>query len=335
MNRQHARLLLALAAAVFGTQSNAAAEVLYVASNHVLVIDSESGERLAEIGLERFVHDMVFAADGSRAYLAVSDGVVEVDAQNHVVLGHLTETPAFKLALSEDGGRLFILGNEVELLADQSPRLQPSTVQVYDLVERRVVATHSAGERAEDLLVDDGEVRVLRPFEYTIEALNAAGDVSHTIVFEEPDIPGASGFLRGMSWGTDRSRYFVGQAGPAISVHAVDPTTGVSQPVASLPEGFVTGVAATQSGEVLVSTRNDLYAVDVETGAERGHVALGGAHFGMALGEAGVSYHTMALVEGSDSGVVTVVDLATLEVERVIPTPGMSPAAIAVVPHMR
>jgi len=81
----------------------AAAEVLYVASpNRVVVLDSESGKQLGEIPLGHTVFDIVFTADGKRGYLACDDGVVEVDAQKHVVLGRLMKGPSFELELSAD-----------------------------------------------------------------------------------------------------------------------------------------------------------------------------------------------------------------------------------------
>ena len=330
--------LVALGILVLLAPALASAEVLYVASTDVLVIDSASGAKLGSIDVGQFVFDIQFTRDGTRAYLATAGGVIEVDATRHAVRERLTATPAFRLSLAAGDRQLYILGNQVRRLANGRQEPLPSEITVYDLVARRVTRSQPVGMRAEECVVLGDDVVVSQPSAFQLRQISTTDGSAVRATPLRHQAPGdpQPGFLYGLALSADGERIYVAQAAASEPViHVVDRQSGATR---ELPfahgEAFVTGlVAAPDGGELLVSTRNHLAVLDAASGAERAWIALGGAHYGMALGGDGRhSYHTLAAYD-EQGGAVTVVDLAAGRVERTIPVAGMSPAAIAVQPR--
>ena len=326
----------ALAAFALGDALPAVAEVLYVASpNRVKVIDSQSGAEIAAIDLGHTVFDIAFSADGARAYLAVDDGVVEVDAMRHAVSGRLLEGPSFEVELAADGKRLYVLGNDVDKLASEEQVAGPSHLTAIDLAGRRVVSRHELGRGAEDMIVVGARAAVTRPERREVALVGLAdGAVATSAAFTEKATgEEAPGLLSGLAASMDGKRLYLGQFGDRAAIHALDLGTGAWSELPFAHDGFMTGIQVAPDGRALyVATRNHLAILDPVTGAERAFVPLGGAHLKMALAPDGRrSYHTLPTLD-DQGGAVTVVDLGAGRVERTISIPGMSPITIAVRP---
>lgn len=313
----------------------AGADVLYVASNRVEVFDSDSGKRLAVIPLEHFVFDIVFNADGSRAYLAIDDGVLEVDARKHTVLGRLLDGPSFGLDLSADGTSLYVLGNEVRRHADGQQEALPSHITIVDLATRKVAARYDVGERAEELGLAGGRAAVTRPEEreLMLVSLEDGATTARTAFTEKKADEEAPGTIYGLATSPDGKRVYLGQFGAESRIHVLDAATGALSELPFKHEGFITGLKLSADGSALyVATRNHLAALDAATGAERAFIPLGAAHMRMAVSPGGQrSYHTLPAAD-EQGGAVTVVSLAEAKVERTFSTPGISPFTIAVRP---
>lgn len=330
-------LRLVLASAVLGAAQvlPAAAEVLYVASNRIEVVDSDTGKQLAEIPLGHFVFDIAFSTDGSRAYLAVDEGVLEVDATKHAVIGRILDGPSFRLALSSDGKRLYALGNEVRRLADGQQEALPSHLTTFDLTQRVVVSRHPVGDRAEEMALVAGQAAITRPQEreLSLVSLTDGATASRTAFTNKTEGEEVPGFINGLAISPAGDRIYLGQFGEQSAIHAVDTATGARTALPFKHEGFITGVDVSADGQTLyVTTRNHLAIMDATTGAERAYISLGGAHMKMALSRDGRrTYHTLPTAD-ERGGAVSVVDLASGKVERTLSTPGISPVAIGVRP---
>jgi DNA-binding beta-propeller fold protein YncE len=333
-----ARMASVLVLLVLGTLAAAlpaAAELLYVASpKQVAVFDSESGERLAEMELGHTAFDIAFTADGSRAYLAIDDGVLEVDAKTHTVLGRLLDGPSFELDLSADGKLLYVLGNDVRKLEDGRQETLPSHVTILDLEAREVVARHPAGQGAEEMVLAGNQAAVTRPRDWqmalvSLEDGTSAGQNEFTEVAAEDGTPGA---IRGLATSPDGERIYLGQFADRSAIHVIEAATGSITQLPFNHEGFITGVATSPDGGTLyVATRNHLAVLDAGSGEERAFYALGGAHVKMVVSPDGRHSYHAAPAYGDAGGAVTVVDLTSGEVDR-IDTPGMSAFTIGVRP---
>ncbi len=330
-------LRLVLVSAVLGIAGvlPAAAEVLYVASTRIEVIDSDSGKQLAEIPLGHFVFDIAFSPDGSRAFVAVDEGVIEVDATKHTVLGRVVDGPSFHVAVSADGKLLYVLGNEVRRLADGQQEALPSHLTIYDLKSRAVVARHEVGERAREMALTSGKAVVIRPEGRELKAVNLAdGATVFSTAFAQSARDEAPIYINGLATSPDGKKLYVGQFGQESQVNVVDAATGARTVLPFKHDGFITGVRTSADGQTLyVAIRNDLAVLDAATGAERAFIPLGGAHINMALSADGRrSYHTLPTADEKGNGAITVVDLASGKVERTISTPGISAVTIGVKP---
>ncbi len=313
----------------------AGAEVLYVASNRVEVFDSDSGKQLAAIPLDHFVFDIVFNADGSRAYLAIDDGVLEVDARAHTVLGRLLDGPSFGLDLSADGASLTVLGNDVRRHPDGQQEALPSHLTVIDLATRKVTARHEVGLGVRELGLAGRRAAVTRPEgrELMLVSLEDGATSARAAFTEKQAGEEVAGAISGLATSPDGKRIYLGQFGAVSSIHVMDAATGTITELPFKHEGFITGLELSGDGSILyVMTRNHLAVLDAATGAERAFVPLGGAHMRMAVSPGGQrSYHTLPAAD-EQGGAVTVVDLAAGKVERSISTPGISPFTIGVRP---
>jgi DNA-binding beta-propeller fold protein YncE len=335
--RTRARLSApALAALVFAAAMPAAAEVLYVASpNRVAVVDAADGREIAAIDLGHTVFDIAFSADGARAYLAADDGVVEVDAVRHAVRGRLLAGPSFEVELAPDGKRLHVLGNDVEKLANGEQVAGPSRLTTIDLATRQVVSRHQLGRGAEDMIVVGARAAVTRPEEREVALVGLADGAveSRTAFTEKAAGEAAPGLISGLAASPDSKRLYLGQFGDRAAIHVLDLASGARSELPFAHDGFMTAIQVAPDGQALyVATRNHLAILDPATGTERAYVPLGGAHLRMALSPDGRrSYHTLPTRDDA-GGAVTVVDLGAGQVERTIPTPGMSPLTVAVRP---
>ncbi len=312
----------------------AAAEVLYVASpNRIWVLDSETGKQLGDMALGHTTFDIAFSADRTRAYLATNDGVMEVDATKHAVLGRLLPGPAFEVELAPDGKLLYVLGNEILKRPDGQQEALPSQLTTFDLATRKVAAKREVGLGAEDLAIAAGRAAVTNPKAHEL-AIVSPGDAARaaTQVSLASGNPESPGFVRGLATSPDGRQIYVGQFGEASRIHVIDAANGTERELAFPHEGFITGVAVTADGKnLLVATRNHLAVLDPATGSEKRFIALNGAHAAMTVSaRGGTSYHATAAYN-DQGGAVTAVNLASGEV-RAIPTPGMSPFTIGVMP---
>jgi DNA-binding beta-propeller fold protein YncE len=309
-----------------------AAEVLYVASpNQVVVIDSESGKQLGEVPIGgHTVFDIVFTADRKRGYLACDDGVVEVDAQKHLVLSRIMKGPSFDLELSADGKLLYVLGNEVMKRPDGQQEALPSTITTYDLGTRAEVATKSVGRGCQHMTLAAGRAAIMRPEVKELALVNPTEEAFAGTAVQLADPNGeAPGFVNGLATSQDGREVYVGVFGEPSKIEVVDAASGSTRAIAFPHEGFITGIGVSRDGKSLyVSTRNHLTVLDATSGAERSFIALNGAHTSMSMSPSGrYSYHPNQAFDDK-GGAVTVVNLASGQV-RAIPTPGMSPITVA------
>jgi|GEM_PF-1906995 len=99
---------LSLCAVPAMASSNSGATA-WVSSNHIQVINIESGEVLSRLPLREFIHEMQFTGAGDRLYVATSQALRVVDPEQMAFTAVLSKRRAKAVAVSSDGEHVFAL----------------------------------------------------------------------------------------------------------------------------------------------------------------------------------------------------------------------------------
>lgn len=122
----------------------ARAEVAWVASTFVRLVDLDSGELVGRllVAEEQVVSEIAFSEDGRRAFVASMGGLYEVDTRSLEVLGQLSARPTCSVSVAGDRLAALHLLPAGEGLANRAQDI-PSTVtmSLYDLPAGQRVAS--------------------------------------------------------------------------------------------------------------------------------------------------------------------------------------------------
>jgi DNA-binding beta-propeller fold protein YncE len=131
--------------------------IVYTASNTIVVVDVDRGEVVKEVPLEHFITDMIFSDSGEKAYIAASNGVTVVDTREHTILTHLTNLPANSLELSPDNDFLYIMDHPVTRQEDGTQKGGDYRIEAVDLSTGKIAHTYVLGKDYYDFsLTGDG-----------------------------------------------------------------------------------------------------------------------------------------------------------------------------------
>jgi hypothetical protein len=317
------------------TAANEPADVVYAASAHVRVVDARSGRVVKNIDLQKAVRAVVFSRDGSRAYVAASDGVREIDTRTQEIAAKLTEHPARHVALSEEG-QLYVLEHQVIVQPDETREILPFRLLTIDTAERTVISDEEIGQRvlwahppSKDrfgvVAFESGEIRKIAP--------GAKLDAEGTAI--DPFFGQPSKFRARVREG---SIVFGGKAyipveAEVARVVEIDLAKGEASAIMLDRPFSLRGLAMTKDGAtLLVNAGIGLLAVDMKTRAVANAMELGSAHAGLSLSSDGRFAYLAQTVDGT-GGSISAVALDSLAVSKRIHLDDISPWALGVQPR--
>jgi len=97
---------IALCASPTLASSNSGATA-WVSSNHIQVIDIDSGAVIGRLPLREFIHEMQFSGTGDRLYVGTSQSLRVVDPEQMAFTGVLSARRTKAVAVSRDGEHVF------------------------------------------------------------------------------------------------------------------------------------------------------------------------------------------------------------------------------------
>jgi len=97
--------LLLVAVPSFAAKSGSRATA-WVSSNHIQVIDIDSGRVLGRLPLKEFIHEMQFSGAGDRLYVGTSQALRVVDPEQMAFTGILARRTTKAVAVSDDGAHI-------------------------------------------------------------------------------------------------------------------------------------------------------------------------------------------------------------------------------------
>jgi DNA-binding beta-propeller fold protein YncE len=318
------------------TAANEPADLVYAASAHLRIVDARAGRVVKNIDLQKAVRAVVFSRDGSRAYVAASDGVREIDTRTQEIAAKLTEHPARHVALSEDGRQLYVLEHQVIVQPDETREILPFRLVTIDPVKRSVISDEEIGQRVlwahppgKDrfgvVAFESGQIRKIAP--------GAKLDSEGTVI--DPFFGQPSKFRARVREG---SIVFGGKAYVPVEaeiarVVEIDLTKGEGSPIMLDRPFSLRGLAMTSDGAtLLVNAGIGLLAVDMKARAIARSLELGSAHAGLSLSSDGRFAYLAQTVDGT-GGSISVVALDSLALTKRIHLDDISPWALGVQPR--
>lgn len=282
-------------------------------SSDVSIIDTRTNAVIATITLVARPRGIRISADGTRAYVAISDdapaeetdadGIVVIDlARARVLSVHQVGSDPEQLVLSPDGGRLYAANEDA------------GTATITDLMTGDIVATLVVGIEPEGVAISpDGRwVYITAETSNTVSVIDTQSDevVANFLVDVRP---------RAAAFSPDgRYAYVSNEISGTLSIVAVpehevvasiELDGGTARPVsiAVSPDGSRVYVA---NGHA-----NSISVIDVRTRREIAVVAVGRRPWGVDVTGDGSVIHTANGVSND----VTAIDAATLKVTGTIP----------------
>ncbi|MEP6915357.1 MAG: hypothetical protein ABJC89_06910, partial [Acidobacteriota bacterium] len=224
---------------------------LYVPrSTHTMVIDSESGQTVADIPGQKIAHGVALAATAGRGFISDGGGdgaIVIFDLKSHAVLGSIAARPdADGIIFDPTTGLVLVVSGRGKVLMSFRPDIDPLTGRLDPPIELggepEFLAADGAGKVYVNLM-DTNEVAVVD--------LNAK-----KVVARWPVAPG--GQPVGMAIDTNKGRLFLGCRGPQklIVMSTSDGTV-----LSDLPIGESVDAIKLDSGDVFASTAGGVLSV--------------------------------------------------------------------------
>ena len=312
------------------------ADVIYAASAHLRIVDAKAGRVVKGIDLQKAVRAVTFTRDGTRAFVAASDGVREIDTEKQEVTAKLTDHPARHVELSEDGRRLYVLEHEVIVHPDQTREIKPYRLLTFDVAKREMIANEEIGQRVlyahppeKDrfgvVVFESGEIRKIAPG----RKLGSEGETIDPF-FGQPSKYRAR--VREGSLVHAGRAYLPIEAQPS-RVLEIDLAKGEASAILLDRPYSLRGLAFPSDDRMLLNAGLFLLSIDMETRALSAGVELGAAHTGLSVSSDGRFAYLAQTIDGT-GGAVAIVSLdPAMEVAKKIHLDDISPWALAVRPR--
>jgi YVTN family beta-propeller protein len=270
----------------------------------VAVIDTASNRRVSLLKVS--ATDLVVSPDSTRLYAALANQLSIVDLASGKVVATLTiaKQSTFtlnSLVVSADGQRVYVAN------------AQNNTVAVVDPTADQVIATIKVGSFPSSMaLQPDGQrLFVANSQGKTISVI----DTARNQVIETLHLPGSP---RALIVSPDGRSLYVGHGDASDSMFVISTATlGLFGSELSIPGGHASALAVTPDTKrlYLISTQYPIVAaVDLTGPIVSGVVVTGPRPVSLALSPDGRRLYTA----DADSGTVTVLDTATLQVTAAI-----------------
>lgn len=310
---------------------------VWAASAHIRIVDTLAGTVVAGIDLQKALSGIVFTPDGATAFVASSDGVLQIDAASNRVLGKLTGHPARHIALDDSGTRLQVLEHDVVIEPNGVREILPFRMVVKDVKSGQTISEEEIGHRIlyalpsvdgrrSLVITEPGEVLIGGPGDKlsggrSLDLVQGLDSVSELRVREMV--------------ATHGTHAYVPVEGTPSRVLDVDLKTGAVTAISLAEHVSIRGLAVTPDGKRLVVDAVRLCAlIDLETThAVTKSVPLDASHQGVAISADGDWAFLANTVDGN-GGAVTIVRLDPLEVRGKIHLDDISPWVIAVRPRV-
>lgn len=166
MHRARQRLIPLLLVAL-AVAAPAAAQEVWLSSNHLEVVDLERGVVIDRVELGEHIHDLVFSTDGATLYVASSHGLRALDPDLRTVTAERRGEAVVALDLRPSDGAVVALhrppGDAVLAARRADLPLPPCEVVVHDPITLNPTARWAVDGDAWDLVVTPGGVHVIAP----------------------------------------------------------------------------------------------------------------------------------------------------------------------------
>ena len=310
---------------------------IYAASAHLRVIDLEEGRVVARFDMQRAVRGFAVSRDGSRVYMAASDGVRVFNGHTHQLVGHWTKNPARSVELDASETRLFVLEHRVRIDEQGNREVEPFRLVTLDAERGEVVDEEEVGPRV--LYARPALGRVLKGVRVSEASKVSLVEPSRV---EPAGIGRQSLALSLAAYGPLRIRDAITLYGQGLylpvegvpsRIVRIDLSTGKEKSFGLGGQIPLRGLAVTpDGGRALVNIGRSLWALDLNTEKITNRLDLGAPHVGLSLSADG---RTAVLAQTVDEtgGSVTVVDLERFEISAKIHLDDISPWAITAVPR--
>jgi hypothetical protein len=304
-------------------------DLIWAASAHLRIIDVGAGQVVAGLNLQRAITGIAFTADGSRGFVAASDGVREVDVEQHRVLAQLTNHPARQVLLSDDGARLWVLEHQVIENPGGTREVLPFHLVTIGLKTGQIESDQELGQRILTIVPGSKDRQQLM--------LTESGELSlggKTLGLEQ-GLPSAQGLQARpeLVLSGDRVIAYVPVQGSPSRILVVDRVRGTVKPIALPRPMLLRGLALSPDGlRLAINTSQSLVTVELTSGKLTGEIDLAGAHSAIAMAADGRRVYLAQTVDGT-GGAVTSVRLDPLKVEGKIHLDDISPWVLAVRPR--
>ncbi len=311
--------------------------LIFVASAHVRIVDSQRGQVVGRLQLQKAVRMILFSSDGATAYLACSDGVRAVDTSTYKVLSKLTERPARHIRVSADGLRLHVLEHFVITKEDGSREAQPFSLVTVDLRTGAEMSREVVGERilyAHRAPGADGRTLRVAESGQILTGIAGADWNAGTEVDLRQGLEPTVNYRVRKTVAQYKTHLYVPIEGDIARVMDIDSATGDIRYLSLGRAAAIRGLGLTPDGRtLLVNTGLSLEYIDLATGDVSGKgLALPGGLVGAEVSSDG-KYVYFAQVRDADGGAVLVVDLAKREIVAKIHLDDITPWAIGVAPR--
>jgi DNA-binding beta-propeller fold protein YncE len=307
----------------------AAGNIVYTASNTIVVVDVDRGEVLKEIPLEHFITDIVFSDSGERAYVAASNGVTVLDARTHEITAHLTDLPAKTLELSPDNAFLYVMDHPVVRKEDGTQEGGAYQIEAVDLSTGKVVHTEVLGQDYYDFfLAADG--RTIYTLQFGVNRIDVIDtekwEKTRTITVET-DAPlwKSIGSRRG-------GELYIPEYSPKGNLWVLNTRNDQSRRVVLDERLKLRGIARSeQTGRLYILSLGRLLVVDPAAGTVVQKLELDIPYSAVDVSHDGKQIYLTNPVYQS-GGSVSVLDAENLEIVRVIDLPTISPFTVGARP---
>lgn len=313
-------------------------DVVYAASAHIRVVDVAVGQTISGLQLQRAITSIAFTPDGAVGYVGASDGLHEVDAEQHRFTRHVSTAPVRQVLLSPDGRQVHFLEHDVVVREGGSREPSAFRLARYDRETGTLESAEVVGERVLQVLPSFEGRHGLVLFESGVLSLLRAGDAWSEARPLELRVgasadPGISIPRPHLALSPDARRAYLPIEGEVSRVLEVELASGATRTFSLGGASLLRGLAVSPDGARLVVNGSDrLFLLDLARGEPLGELKLEQAHTGAAMSSDGRRVYLAQTVDGT-GGAVTVVRLDPLKVQGKIHLSDISPWVLAVRPR--
>jgi len=316
-------LILAAAPALAGQRT------IFAGGNHILVIDEATTSVVAQIPVQRHIHQLVVDQARERVYAAHSGGVQIFDARSYADLGHFVEEPASRLFLSADGNTLYALTHPILVNQNGQKHAGEYSMQIIDLVQSKRTGSVDLGYDVFDAVVDpvSGKVFSMKRFDRSLSVHSlAANKRLGTVAIDASLDPMKVNLLHMFSVSPDGQHIYVPQHGASSCVFDVETLSGKSLPLDLGGEFYIRDSQVSPDGRSLYLLFADqLMVVDTVGRRIAATRDIDEVYLGLDLSADGTRAYLSNPFHGDGSaGNLLVLDTRSLKDTGMVVTPGLS-----------